>query len=125
LRREGAVARREQNGRDVEDEAAMGMHRPASVAALLDRFDPLLQMNRHVERFALRHQPLDQFARGARRNGGDVVNRLVGIQFGALATDLVERIHDLARQAEHARLESREEARGTGADNQHIGADRR
>jgi hypothetical protein len=69
------------------------------------------------------HQPVDQLLRAADRQGRDVVDRLVGIELGALPARVRERIHDLALHAEQAELEHREEPDRARADDDAFGAD--
>ena len=59
-----------------------------AVGERLDLGDFLAEMERGMERFHLLQQPVDQFLRAANRQRGDVVDRLVGIELGALAADL-------------------------------------
>ena len=68
-------------------------------------------------------QPVDQFLRAADRQRRDVVDRLVGIELGALAARMRERIHDFALEAEKPELENGEEPDGAGADDDALRAD--
>ena len=71
----------------------------------------------------LLHQAVDQLLAGAAWHGRDVVDRLVGIEFGALAADLVEIVDQMALHAEQAGLEHGEQAARAGADDDHVGPD--
>ena len=76
-----------------------------------------------LERLDLLHQQVDQLLAGAARHGRDVVDRLVRIELGALAADLVEIVDQLALHAEQAGLEHGEQAARAGADDGHVGLD--
>ena len=97
LRYERAVPGGQHDRGGIEDEALACRDRPAAVSALLDRVDPLAEVNRHIEGPALLQQSLDQFACRARGNGGDIVDGLVGIQLDTLASDPFERIYQQFR----------------------------
>ena len=78
----------------IEARAEDGLDVEAAVLALVQRGDFLAQVQRRIERRDLLQQPVDEFlgaADGQRRN---VVDRLVGIQLGALAAGRAERIDD-------------------------------
>ena len=76
-----------------------------------------------LERLDLFQQAVDQLLAGAARHGRDVVDRLVGVELGALAADLVEIVDQLAFHAEQAGLEHGEQAAGACADDDHVGPD--
>jgi len=125
LRHECAVARGDQHGRRVEAQAVIGARAPAAVLGAFERLDALAEMDRRIERAALVEQPLHQFARGARHDRRNVVDRLVRIQFGALTADALRAVDEMTGQADHAGLERREQADGPRADDQHVGLYRR
>jgi hypothetical protein len=77
-------------------------------------------MHAAFEGLDLLEQGLDQLLRGANRNAGNVVNRLVRIEFGALTTGLSNGIDNLRFQAEESELEDLEQAAGSGTDNDNI-----
>ena len=58
---------------------------------------------------------------GHRRN---VVDRLLRIELGALAADLVEDVDEVRLHVEQAELEHREQADRARADDEHVGLDR-
>ena len=73
-----------------------------------------------IERCDLFHQPVRQFlsrADGKRRN---VVDRLFGIQLGALPARLVEDIDEMAAKVEQTKLENREEPARARTDDYHV-----
>ncbi len=76
-----------------------------------------------VKGLGLFQQPIDQFLGAADRQCGNVIDRLVGIQLGALAAGLGQRIDDVRADAEQAQLEDLEQSHGTCADDD--GLDRR
>jgi hypothetical protein len=63
-------------------------------------------MDAGVEGTNLLGEALDQLARCAYRDGGNVVDRLVRIQLGALAADLGQRIDDVRTDTEQTELEN-------------------
>ena len=77
--------------------------RPRSRIATL--VDLLAKVEAGVKGLDLLEQPVDQFLRSADRNRGNVIDRLVRIELGALAAGMRERIHDLAFHAEQPELE--------------------
>jgi hypothetical protein len=94
---------------------------PAFSRLELDRF--LAQVQFGAEWLDLLQQPIDQFLRAADRQGRDVVNRLVGIQLGALPARRRERVEHVRLDAEQAELEDLEQPRRTGADDDRFGRD--
>ena len=76
-----------------------------------------------MERLDLLEQAVDEFLRAAHRQRRDVVDRLVGIELGALAAGVRERVDDLALHAEQSELEHGEEADRAGADDHALGLD--
>ncbi len=81
----------------------------------------LVEMERGAERFDLFEQTVDEFLRIADRDRGNVVDRLVGIEFGALSAGLRQRIDDVCLQPEQAEFENLEQAARPGADDDDIG----
>ena len=57
-------------------------------------------------------------------NAGNVVDRLLRIEFGALAADLVEDVDQMRLHVEQAQFENGEQSARARANNQHIGFDR-
>ena len=104
--------------------ALIGLHAKQRVADLLDRLDHLAEMKLRIERLDLLHQALDQAVRAGDGDAGNVVDRLLRIKLGALAADLVENIDEVAFHVEQSELEHREQADGSGADNDYVGLDR-
>src|SRR5690606_10868977 len=70
-------------------------------------------------------QPVDYLLAREHGNRRNVVDRLVGIQLGALAARLRQRIHELGPQAEQAELEYLEQAAGTRPDDDDVSGDQR
>ncbi len=81
-------------------------------------------MKLRTERLDLLHQVVDQPLRGAIGNAGNVVDRLLGIELGALAADLVEDVDKMRLHVEQAELEHREQPAGARADDEDVGLDR-
>ena len=71
----------------------------------------LVEVERRPERLDLRHQRFGQALAGDLRDAGNVVDRLLGIELGALAADLVEDVDEMRLDVEQAELEHGEQAR--------------
>ena len=108
----------------LEHLAAVGRHPEQRHADALDAHDHLAQMERRPERLDLLHQLIDQALRGNLRDRRNVVDRLLGIELGALAADLVEDVDEMALDVEQAQLEHGEQSDGAGADDEHVSLDR-
>ena len=121
---ERAAARRDHDDLDLEHLAAVGGHAEHGIADLLDRLDHLLQMKGRAERLDLRHQRVAEALAGDVGNARNVVDRLLRIELGALAADLVEDVDDMRLHVEQAELEHREQPARSRADDQHVGLDR-
>ena len=124
-RLERADATGDDHGARVEARAEDGLDVESAVLAPVQRGDFLAQVQRRIERHDLLQQPIDEFlgaADGQRRN---VVDRLVGIQLGALAARRAERIDDMAAHAQQAELEHLEQPAGAGANDHDFGDDGR
>ena len=123
LRLERAAA-----GRDHDDLAsntlpAFGRDAEQRIADLLDVLDHLVEMEGRIERLDLLHQRVGQALAGDLRDAGNVVDRLLGIELGALAADLVEDVDEMRLHVEQAELEHREQADRARADDQRVGLD--
>ena len=76
-----------------------------------------------LERADLLREPFHQLAGAHYRERGDVVDRLVRVQRGALPADLRERVHDVRMDPEQPQLEDLEQAARAGSDDDHVGLD--
>ena len=85
--------------------------------------DFLAEMERGMERFCLLQQSVYQFLSTANRQGGNVVDRLVRIQLGALPADLGQGIDDVSADAEQAELEDLKYPNRAGADDDRFDRD--
>ena len=94
----------------------------ASIEAL-ERLDPLAEMELGAERLDLLHEPVGQLLAGHHDDAGDVVDRLLGIELGALAARPVEDVHHMRLDVEQAELEHGEEADRPCPDDQGISLD--
>ena len=81
-------------------------------------------MEGRAEGLDLLHQVVGQFLAGAARDGRDVINGLVRIQFYALAADGAQRIDHVRLDLEQAKLEDLEQADRAGTDDHCIGFNR-
>ncbi len=69
-----------------------------------------------IEWLDLLHQGVDQFFSAADRYAGDVVDRLVRVELGALATGDTHRVEDVRLDAQQAEFENLEDSYRTCAD---------
>ena len=72
------------------------------------------------ERLDLLHQAVYQFLCAAYRKGRDIIYGFIGIEFGALAARLFQRVHHVCLDVQQAQLKNLEQATGAGANNYHI-----
>ncbi len=77
------------------------------------------------ERLRLLLQPIDQGESVDLRIAGNVVDRLLRIECGALTARNIERIDAMALHLQHAALEDGENADRTGTDDDDVGTDGR
>src|SRR5258708_29297692 len=78
--------------------------------------DFLAQMKRGLERLGLLQQSIDQFLGAAQGQGGNVIDRLIGIQLRALTAGLAQGIDDVSADPEQSQLEDLKQSHGTRAD---------
>jgi hypothetical protein len=78
-------------------------------------------MEFRLERLDLLHQRVGQPVAGDVGDAGNVVDRLFGIELGALAADLVEDVDQMRLDVEQAQFENGKQPDRSGADNQNIG----
>src|SRR3954466_6935311 len=76
-----------------------------------------------MERLDLRHQRVNQPLAGDISHGGNVVDRLLRIELGALPARLVENVDEMCFHVEQAELEHREQAARPRADNEDVRLD--
>ena len=98
--------------------------RKPRIADLLQRGHHFVEMEGRVERLDLLHQRVGQAMAGDVGDAGNVVDRLFGIELGALAADLVEDVDEVRLDVEQAELEYGEQADWPRADDQNVGLDR-
>ena len=80
-------------------------------------------MELRIEGLDLLHQPVDQLLAGDDGQARNVVDRLFGIKFGALAAGPVQDVDQVAFEVEQAQLKHGEQADGARADNGDIRLD--
>src|SRR6185436_7420961 len=105
----------------LENLAAVGGDAEAGIAGLFQRGHHLVEMKGRVERLDLLHQGIGQAVAGDVGDAGNVVDRLLGIELGALAADLVEDVDEMRLDVEQAELEHGEEPHRPRADNENVG----
>ena len=116
---ECADAGRDDDRLRVDPGAGRGLEVPA-VADLGQLIDLLAEMVHRIERRGLLLQLLDQVGGIDRGIAGDVVDRLLGIQRGALPAGGLQRVDDVALHFQHAAFEHREQADRARADDRHV-----
>ena len=109
----------------IEARAEDGFDVEAAVLALAQRGDFLAEMQRRIERRDLLQQPVDELLGAADGQRRDVVDRLVGIQLGALAARRAQRIDEVAADTQQSELEHLEQPAGAGANDHDFGDDGR
>ena len=86
--------------------------------------DQLVQVELGFERCGLLLQSVNQLTAAATRQTGYVVNRFVGVQRHALATDLGQGVDHVCLQALQAQLEHLEQTHRTRANDQGVDGER-
>ncbi len=109
LRRERAAAGGNHQHLAFEHGADVGREPERPIEAL-ERVDPLAEMELGAERLDLLHEPVGQLLAGHHDDARDVVDRLLGVELGALAARPVEDVHHMRLDVEQAELEHGEEA---------------
>ena len=124
-RLKGAHARRDHHGTGVEADAARGAQVEAPAIAPRELHHFMAEVQLRIEGPDLLHEPVDQLLGAAHRQRRYVVDRLVGVQLGALSAGVPQRIHHLGTDPEEAQLEHLEQPAGTCADDDDLGGDGR
>ncbi len=106
-----------------DDVQALVSGRAPAHRMMLQTIDQLAQMNGMCKGAYLLLQPLNQLEPGAHRNPGDVINRLVRIQLGALATDMGKGINNVAAQAQQPQLKRLVQPHRASTDDEGVGLD--
>ena len=94
---------------------------PEAAAQRLQRLDLLAQVIDRLEGRGLRLEPIDQLGGLDAGKARNVVDRLLGIERGALAAGIVEHVDDMAVQPHHAAFEDGEQAHGPRAYDDDVG----
>src|SRR5688572_4622832 len=116
---EGTDTGGDDDGAGVDPGAGRGLQVPA-VADLGQLVDLLAEMVHGMERRGLLLQLLDQVGGIDRGIAGDVVDRLLGVQRGALPAGGLKRVDDVALHFQHAAFEHREQADRARTDDRHV-----
>ncbi len=80
-------------------------------------------MKRRLERLDLLHQRIGEPLARNHRQGRNVVDRLLGIELGALSADLVEDVDNVSLDVEQAEFEHCEKTAGAGAYDKYVSLD--
>ncbi len=118
---EGAAAGGDHQHRGLDGGLAIGCDPPLALGRLGKRRRHLVQVEHRIEGGDLLEQPLGQLLAGDDRIAGNVVDRLLRIELGALAAGLVQDVDDVGLHVEQAQLEDREQADRAGAHDDHVG----
>ena len=113
------------HGAGIEARAENGFHVESAILALAQRDDFLPEMQRGIKRRDLLQQAVDQFLSPAGGQGGYVIDRLVGVQLGALPAGRAQRIHEVAGDSQQSELEHLEQPARAGTDDHDFSDDRR
>ncbi len=111
-RLERTDARRDDHRAGIESSTGGRAQREATVFALRELRDFLSQVERRVERTDLLHQPVHELLRAAHGQRRNVVDRFVGIELGALAARVRERVDEMRADTQKPELEHLEQAAG-------------
>ena len=95
----------------------------SALPSVLDRLDHFAEVEHRLERLTLREKLVDDLLAGDARVAGNVVDRLLRIEFGALAARLRQDIDEVASDVEKAEFEDGEEPDRSGADDHDVGLD--
>ena len=123
-RLERAHAGGDEHGARDEARAGAGGDLEAPVVQLAQHGHRLAQVEGGAERLDLLEQGIGQLLPGAHRNGGDVVDRLVGVQLDRLAAGHSQRVDHVRLDLQQAQLEHLEQPHRAGADDEGVGLDR-
>ena len=117
---ERAPARGDHHHRGLQHRALVGGQPPLAVGRLLQRHRHLAQMEGRAEGGDLLQQPVGQLLAGHHRQRGDVVDRLLRIELGALPAGLVQNVHQVGLHVQEAQLEHREQAHRARPHDDHV-----
>ena len=99
------------------------LQREGAIGLALQLYHHLAQMEIGFERAELLCETLDELMRAHDRERGDVVDRLLRVERGALPAYLRQRVHHVRVDSEQPQLEDLEQAARAGADDDHVGLD--
>ena len=123
-RLEGAHAGGDEDRAGEETRAPGGLDEEAPIRLARHRGDFLAEVKGGAEGFDLPQQAVGQLLAGAHGHGGNVIDRLVGIELDALAAGIAERVDHMGLDLQQAELEHLEQAHRAGAHDDGIGLDR-
>src|SRR5262249_15616236 len=115
--------RRDHDNLDLKHLAAIGADAKQGIADALDRLHHFLQVKGRAERLDLRQQGIADALPSDVGNARNVIDRLLGIELRALATDLVENVDDVRLHVEETELKYRKEPAWSGPDDEHVALD--
>jgi hypothetical protein len=123
-RLERAEACRQDHGGRVKTGSGRRLQLEAAFRRLFQSGYRLAQVKLRFERRNLLHQAVHEFLGAANGQGGNVVNGLVRIEFGALAANLRKRVHDMSVDVEQTQLEDLKQSARARTDDDYICFDR-
>src|SRR5262249_39110015 len=124
LRLKRAAARCHHDELGLEHLALIGGDTKLRIADALDRLHHLPEMKGRFERLDLLHERVRQPLARHHRQGRNVVDRLFGIEFGALAADLVKDVDEMRLDVEQAEFKYGKKTAGAGANDEYGSLDR-
>ena len=119
----GAETSRDHHGTGEEPGPGGRLQRERAVGLARELHYHLVQMEIGLERTELLREALDELVRSHHRKRGDVVDRLLRVERGALPANLRQRVHHVRVDPEQPQLEDLEQAARAGADDDHVGLD--
>ena len=117
---EGADAGGDDHGARLDHRALRCGELPAT-GLPFERLDLFAKVIDRIERRGLHPEPADQVGSVDPGEARDVVDRLLGIERGALAADVVEHVDHVAGEPHHAAFEDGEQADRPRAHDDHVG----
>jgi hypothetical protein len=120
---ERAAAGRDHDGLRLENLAAVGGDAELGLADALDRLHHLAKVEARLERLDLLHQVVAESLAGDHRQARNVVDRLLGIELGALPADLLKDVDEMGLHVEQAEFEHGKETARAGANDEYVSFD--
>src|SRR5262245_44729193 len=105
----------------MKHESAVCLHLESTIAEPPELGHHLVEMELRMERLDLFEQPGCELMPRDDRQCRNVIDRLFGVEFGALPARPVENINDVAFNVEQAEFENRKQAAWAATNNHRVG----